>query len=152
MTPEMGHHIAGFIDGEACFQLGRRKNGSYFATFTIALRDDDEPWLREIREACGGIGCFYRQHPASSIGRPQVVWQVTARRDCLALLAILDRYPLRSKKARDYDVWRSGVLAWAQRDYPRLLDLSVLIREGRRYQADPVVQPSSAQMALEVPA
>jgi hypothetical protein len=41
-----------------------------------------------------------------------VIWTVAAKRHSAALVDLLDRYPLLSKKARDYEIWRRAVIAW----------------------------------------
>jgi hypothetical protein len=59
------------------------------------------------------------------------------------LVGLLDRYPLRAKKARDYEVWREGVLLWTTHVadgkaaraglWQEMAALSLRLRETRRY-------------------
>lgn len=60
IDPAFGHWLAGFVDGEGCFYIGRicnRKKGveyvNYRCAFTISLRDDDHAVLHEIRDTLG---------------------------------------------------------------------------------------------------
>lgn len=119
MDPEFGHWLAGFIDGEGCFTIGRYKDvrcGSvgYNCRMALAVREDDRPLLEEIQR-CVGFGYLRRRVPTRRMvpnAKPTVQWGVQTKNGCLTLVELLDVYPLRSKKARDYAVWREAVLAW----------------------------------------
>lgn len=162
LPPELGHHIAGFIDGEGCFHVRRMQPGrpAHACGFSLGLRDDDGSFLREIREACGDLGAIYRvkqnanaahlKHPRNS--NPGLMWTLQSRPDCLALVAILDRFPLRSKKRRDYDAWRLAVMAWCRRDYAAMEHFAAALREGRQYRETEFVapEPDWHQLGLEV--
>lgn len=111
---DFGHWLAGFIDGEGCFYIERTKNGrpgaSYGAGFHIGLRMDDKPILEEIRRSLG-IGRF-RVIANGGNRQPQFRWLVTKKDECVILMGILDRFPLRAKKARDYSIWSQAVRLW----------------------------------------
>lgn len=150
-----GHWLAGFIDGEGHFAIGRyddRRCGStgYNCRFVLAVRDDDRAVLEDIQHRVG-TGCL-RPHSAPRKvpnAKPTVVWGVETKGGCLELVELLDLYPLRSKKARDYAIWREAVLVWhamprhgfgpgrvaIRFDWTRMAELHDQIREGRRYQA-----------------
>lgn len=116
MDAAFGHWLAGFIDGEGCFLIGRqggRSGSGYRPSFQLKIRADDRRILDEIVERTG-IG--YVRHAAaggqglSGRGNPQLQWRVVGQAERFQLVQLLDRYPLRAKKARDYAIWRVAVL------------------------------------------
>jgi hypothetical protein len=146
--PPTGYWLAGLIDGEGCFRIQKNKSRksrgpvTYATSFALKLRDDDEPILREII-AHTGVGRFSRDANRTGNSRPCAIWHVDAQRDCAALVELLDRYPLRTRKARDYAVWREAVVYWLStprgnrwhgpRDYSRMAELQVDLAEAREY-------------------
>jgi hypothetical protein len=40
-------------------------------------------------------------------------WLVQSRSGCARMVVLLDQYPLRAKKHRDYVIWREAVHTWA---------------------------------------
>lgn len=136
-----GHWFAGFTDGEGCFRIKPTNKGTYQCRFSIGLRADDEPILREIRDE---IGAGILVHSGrDSIKQEQWRYEVNSKAGCLALVEAFDRFPLRAKKARDYDVWRRAVMVWASVENGRRADWSEMaaladeLREARRF-APPV--------------
>ncbi len=122
MDDGFGHWMAGFIDGEGCFIIARntdkRRKGAAYVRYAcrmqVRLREDDADVVMEMRDRTGlGTVAFLQAHPSQWDRKPQVVWNVISRADCLALVDLLDRYPLRAKKARDYAIWREAVSLWA---------------------------------------
>ena len=114
MEDDFGHWLAGWIDGEGCFLINRMQT-AYQPRMRLHVRDDDAEILDEIVKRTG-IGYVARQPARPSHGRrnnPQAEWRVMSKADCVALVELLDRYPLRAKKARDYAIWREAVLYWA---------------------------------------
>jgi len=109
-----GYWLAGFSDGEACFTINRLHGSAtgwnYQPRFTIMLRDDDTAILEECRERTG-IGKVSAVS-ATKLGNPQTQWVVYTKPDVLVLTEIFDWFPLRSKKARDYAIWREAVMLW----------------------------------------
>ena len=107
MTDPFGHWLAGFIDGEGCFFAGINNNGSPVLSLTVALRADDGAILYECQERTG-LGKVYERHPPSYIKKgqsPQTKWEVFNKADCEELVRLLRKYPLRAKKARDFNLW-----------------------------------------------
>jgi len=109
--------LAGFVDGEGCFSLSAGSNGKsdllfYKCVFSIALRDDDKRILEQIQETTG-LGKVYF-FAARGTSQPKATWAVSSKSDCLKLVELFDRYPLRAKKSRDYAIWREAVLLWTK--------------------------------------
>lgn len=115
-----GHWLAGFVDGEGSFKIQVRNNGkTHTPVFSLVLRGDDGAIIEKIRRLARA-GVVYRYHyavrPQDRYRRgPRVEWHVVGKRDVLKLVELFDRYPLRSKKQRDYATWRHAVLLWANR-------------------------------------
>lgn len=126
MYPEVpddfGHWLAGFIDGEGCFWIGRHAKSAYRCMFAVSLRADDLPILEEVCERTG-VGWTTKVKRASAGSpagaAPNVQWRVTNRADLLQLITLLDRYPLRAKKAAEYAIWRQAVLTRPLKFIPR---------------------------------
>jgi hypothetical protein len=117
MDDGFGHWLAGFIDGEGCFEVYRNAAGWYCCRFTLNVRADDERILLEIQRRAG-VGIVQAKRLAhrgdGADRKPQVRWVVINKPDCIGLVALLDRYPLRAKKARDYAIWREAVSEWSR--------------------------------------
>jgi hypothetical protein len=110
-----GAWLSGFTDGEGTFILsivGRRgvaNSVRYSAYFGIRLRADDRAVLEKIKGyfGCGFLRAMKTKPPA------QLQWKFSVERTPDLVRAVLphfDRYPLQAKKARDYLIWREGVL------------------------------------------
>lgn len=108
--------MAGFIAGEASFYFGRCTTKNGYRTvqpgMKICLRDDDALILYELQRETGLGTVYANAHSRWSCGRDQMVWQVSSKAHCVTLVTLLDEYPIRAKKARDYAVWREMILAW----------------------------------------
>ncbi len=159
-----GHYLAGLIDGEGCFTIPRasarpdQATHSYQCRFELGLRDDDLAILEEIQQRTGLGRLSPRSGKSSSRrNRPSIRWDIGSRRDCAGLVQILDRYPLRAKKAADYAIWRRAVSAWLRLSTSRYMGperwdeiaaLSTALRAIRAYDGAPVALPTSFQLAL----
>lgn len=137
--PAFGHWLAGFADGEACFALLSNGRGKVRAVFRIALRQDDEAVLRQIRNTLG-VGNV-RLAKAGKLGCDQAEFNVLSKPDCLAMVEFFERYPLRSKKARDFEIWKRAVRLWqnyykGQRyaDWTPMQELADQLRAIRAYE------------------
>ena len=139
-----GNWPAGFLDGEASFLVRRDTNtGRLYPGLNVGLRADDGPLLRRIMERTG-IGTI--QGPwETKLGKPVLRWSVQARGDCLVLRDLLQRYPLRSKKRRDFEVWSRAVDAIYAGDQDLLSTLKVEIEQVRRW------VDSESQMSVVAP-
>jgi hypothetical protein len=135
--------FAGFVDGEGCFMIQKhikRGRSYWYPEFTIKVRDDDFALLRQCQRAFGGklYAVDYTERPYARQGdKPQAQWMVRARSDVLRLVDYFQAFPLRSRKVRDYRIWRSAVLylvsgegttrdAW-------LVQIKDQLQENRRY-------------------
>ena len=109
-----GHWLAGFIDGEGCFYITTNANqpGWCRPKFALGLRCDDRPVIESIRRTLGGLGTIHEYEPKSTSKR-KVHWTISSQTDCEALCVLLDAYPLRSKKQKDYAIWSKAVIAAA---------------------------------------
>lgn len=134
MDAAFGYWLAGFADGEGCFRVQVRGDGSVNCSFSIALRMDDLPILKEIHERVG-YGRIYtgRQMGAS---KPQAAYRVHDQAGALELVEIFDRYPLRAKKRRDFIVWRHAVLAWSRRDFDVVRECAGALLDVRAFGLD----------------
>lgn len=144
--PSFGHWLAGLADGEGCFWVHREKAGAYYAPqFKIKLRADDRAVLRFCRDVLA-IGNLY-DHPATDANgrkaKPTASWVVQSTADVDALRSFFERYPLRAKKARDFEVWCRAIDVarslprgnrWhGPRDWSPLLAVKDELENVRRY-------------------
>jgi hypothetical protein len=107
---------------------------------TLKERDDDASLIDELARSTQ-IG---RVRPCSArrTSNPQVCWSVIAKADCLHLIKILDTYPLRGRKSKDYAIWSAAVRWWCSddatattrnRDWTAAKYLKARLEEGRRF-------------------
>ncbi|MCI0391657.1 MAG: LAGLIDADG family homing endonuclease [Acidobacteria bacterium] len=127
---EFGAWLSGFTDGEGCFSACI--TGDHLSIkFEIKLRADDGSVLEEIQKQLG-VGRLYRCKPRewSKIKeRPAIVYSVKHRMALYrTILAHFDRFPLRSKKSRDYEIWRQIVIIAAS--YPQTRGLRLMKAKG----------------------
>ncbi len=108
--------FSGFADGEGCFRIVKYKSGSYGLAFSIRLRADDADILDRLKTCVGGNLSFLPVTETQKERRPgtnpQCTWCVASRSDVLKLISYFDRYPLQSKKAADYNIWRQAALLY----------------------------------------
>ncbi len=110
-----GNYISGFTDGEGCFDLNlnynKRTNKWYrICRFKISMRDDDSDILQQIMEywGCGSICNIDRQKDGWGNQAYYAVGDYNGLHN--VLVPHFDRYPLRAKKLRDYEIWRKAVV------------------------------------------
>lgn len=121
------------------FDQRKRSNlqpDSFKPVFRIRLRDDDKAILLFLQSnlAIGRIHLRIRE----SSSNPQVDWEVKSIGDCLFLVRLFDRFPLRAKKSRDFQIWREAVLEKAtglgHYSNARLEGLKAQLERTREYQ------------------
>lgn len=136
-----GNWLAGFIDGEGCFWIRPEHKSGWSVRFRIGVRDDDAPILDEIQRRTGLGLLRYRDH---ANGNPQVYWEVFRKEHQELLVELLDRFPLRAKKARDFAIWRQAVIHRSTMrhrgphaaDWGPFPELWAELREIRKYKMD----------------
>jgi len=158
LDPGFCNWFAGLVDGEGSLQLTRDK-GRWRTELTISLRDDDRRVLGMIRKELGRGSCYPHprgknsQHPNS---RPRYMVKFYKPNDIRALVALFERYQLRSKKKHVLDLWvkaRNELDKPVQaRDLRYLRYLHRAIREARKYEPTLIepYKPEGTQMALAV--
>lgn len=115
VDPADGAFLAGFIEGEASFNITRQPRGqNHRCLMSLAVRDDDELLLRGLQHAAG-LGTIVRA-PARGTSRPQVAWNVSAKSDCARLVEILEVSPLRGRKSYEFAIWSAAVRWWIGAD------------------------------------
>lgn len=131
--------LVGLIEGEGCFTVSRNTRGnSYVCKFLVKMRADDEPFLRATRDQFGR-GTIAVRNASVRDGharQPFVQWSVERKADCLALIDVLDAHPLRSKKARDYAIWREAALAWRLQEWDSMRAAFLMMPIVRKYRTD----------------
>lgn len=96
LTRAEGHWFAGLVEAEGHFSLRRNNGGeNWCCAFALALRDDDSDVLADL-QAQTGLG-HLNHKPARGGSRPQVVWRIGSRTECLTLADLLEAYPLRGR-------------------------------------------------------
>ncbi len=150
MDKDFGNWLAGFIDGEGCFILRETYPDYFRCGFSIELRVDDAPILEEVRTRLG-IGTLKYRNRSGKNGNdcPQASWNLQSQLDCVALMELLDKHPLRAKKAHDYAIWRMALKAQCARVEQNVLraykeQLSAI----KQYEGGEVEVPSPAQLRL----
>ena len=124
-----GSWVSGFTDGEGYFCLQATKRRPLAASFKIGLRSDDVTVLKLIWAyfQCGSVRVFPKRTYLPN-GNPAAVFEVWNTRE-LAKFVVphFDQFPLMSKKANDYSVWREAVVIASNG-----IDRTVEYRKGLR--------------------
>jgi len=105
--------FVGLVDGEGCFFMGYRADDHAFPMlqFKLGLRSDDRPLLEEIYSKMKMGGLY--DNPSQRVCQ----WIVLKKADILALVDFFGRFPLRSKKSRDFKIWAKAAKLWTSRDW-----------------------------------
>lgn len=139
VTHEDVYRLLGLIEGEACFAISRNTGNSrrsYVCKFLLKMRADDEAFVRSLAETFG-IGRVFVRQPSVTDGharKPFVQWSVERKEECTDVVDLIDAHGgLRSKKARDYAIWREAVLAWRRQDWAVMGDAFDRLAAVRQY-------------------
>ena len=116
---EFGHWFAGFVAGEGTFGIAKRGKTCYTPGFALVLRADDTAIVEECRDRFGGIGRLYTYKFVKRADNyrhaARIEWKIDKKSDLLAFVEIMDLFPLRARKSRDYAIWSRAVKAWGNR-------------------------------------
>ncbi len=115
---DFGHYLAGLVDGEGCFALGhyhrskrRGENRMPRMFFLIGLRADDRDIILLIASYFGrGRVNEDLRTPDCPRWNPKILYRVSDTFTLTeAIIPHFERYPLRAKKKRDFDIWKVAV-------------------------------------------
>jgi len=116
----------GFIEADGCFTIIHSTHGGrfsqYYPRFKVGQRADNSIALYRIQEILGGIGAIcgpYSANPLKPNDKPTQMLTIAKKEELVQLVALLDKYPLKTKKASDYAIWRKAVLLWSSTDNSR---------------------------------
>jgi hypothetical protein len=127
--------ITGFADGEGSFSLSVRdidmltKKGRVLYVFSIGLHKKDEDILRSIQYTLG-IGKIYPQ------GKKGVQFRVESKKELLILIEHFDKYPLITKKSKDFLCFKKAIFLIKNREHLtkegllKLVSLKALMNKG----------------------
>lgn len=113
INADFANYMAGLIDGEGCFSVHKKQvNGyeTFDCQFSITMRADDAAILYEMQRRLEGAGSIAIRDKETS--NPQVRYCISSKRDCYILREVLLNFPLRAKKARDFEIWCHALDAW----------------------------------------
>ena len=105
--------FAGITDGEGCFFIELQKPDKhhsyvkYRGNYLLRLRADDAGVLNHIKSELG-FGKIYPYVPKHD--NPCFYYKVSTVKDCCKLVELFDEFQLRSKKLKDYLIWREFIL------------------------------------------
>src|SRR5262245_61340507 len=108
-----GHWLAGFTDGEGCFSVHKKPQATFDCQFSITLRGDDMPVLQRCQRQTG-LGTLAMQRPEGQ--NPKARWTVSSKADCVALRDLFRAFPLRAKKAREFEEWSVALDEWIRHE------------------------------------
>jgi DNA modification methylase len=108
-----GHWLAGFTDGEGCFSVHKKPQATLDCQFSITLRADDMPVLERCKRQTG-LGTLAIQRPEGQ--NPKARWTVSSKADCAALRDLFRAFPLRAKKAREFEEWSVALDEWLRHE------------------------------------
>lgn len=105
-NPEFCSWFVGLVDGEGSLQIKRQK-GCYWLEFTISMRGDERPMLESIREELGRGNCYIHRNvsPIEHHSKTRYMFRIHNAVDTRFLVALFDRYPLRSNNYKIYKIW-----------------------------------------------
>ena len=131
--------FSGLVDGEGSFCIDVQNNTrSIKAYLAINMRADEFEGLRKIQDTlhCGNL---VYQHCRKGNRNPAYQYRIEAKSSIgNILIPLFDRYHLRMKKRRDYEIWRKAALLICQDAHlngyrEEVLELKRRLEEGRRY-------------------
>ncbi len=138
----LAYYLSGLIDGEGSFRVGPKERR---CEFSMKLRRDDRAILEAFRRFLGHGRIS--DEPGRDGSRPQARLVIDTKDGCEAMVGFVRRFPLRAKKARDFEPWAEAVGEWLTQprgnrwtgpaDRSRLVTLSERVRQAREYREVP---------------
>lgn len=126
-----GYWLSGMTDGEGSFHYYRAQDGQPHIRFRIRLREDDLPILKAIQKYWGGIGHTYwdkERDQGTHISNPTEgfeVYNTQKKRELLVVVKHFEEFPLLSKKAMSFEVWKQMVYVFHEKG-PQAEELDAL--------------------------
>jgi hypothetical protein len=173
VSDAFGFWFSGFFDGEGSItaftrpSTARPQYSEYRLHVRIMIRDDDADAITRIQDNLK-VGIVTRRKRHGSIN-PTIAWHCERIQDLAEVIVpLLDRYPLYTKKAKEFAVWkpivmqryittlggysnRSGIPDDERRAFHNAIDAIAKIRTYRAALADVTAQiPASQDLAAAV--
>ncbi len=104
-------YVTGLCDGEATFTYSRTGLQSLVLYFALKLGEKDKSTLKEI-QTFFGVGKIYLVkyfNLEKEKEKSGFYYRVTKLSELEKIIEHFDRYPLRTQKAKSYQVWREMV-------------------------------------------
>jgi len=103
--------LVGLTEGEGCFIIGKRQDTSYYyLRFVITLRADDTPILRTIQKTLGFGSVIHRALNYENAKHGDIArFVVSKNSDLVKLVKLFNTCEFRTKKKRDYEIWKTCV-------------------------------------------
>jgi hypothetical protein len=114
-----GYWLSGLADGEGCFRIARSGKRLH-PRFGLLFRADDRALVEMVQQKFNGIGGIHEGKGYSG-HNPMVQWEVFDKLGLQVIVEFFGRFPLRSKKAKDFVLWRDAVEAYAKKPSDQLV-------------------------------
>lgn len=115
ISDAFGYWLSGFFDGEGCITIftrpctGRPQYAEYRLHVRIMVRDDDAGAITRIKDNLH-VGRVYRVAGHGGVN-PVIAWHCERVQDLAeVIIPLFDRYPLYTKKAKEFAIWKPIVL------------------------------------------
>lgn len=106
---DFGFWFSGFFDGEGHFYVGR-VGSRYRLAIEIGLRDDDSHVVKRIAKELN-CGTIVKKDRTKSGRNSVITFSITKISDLWEIIVpFFEKYPLTSKKAREFEIWKR--LVW----------------------------------------
>lgn len=150
ITDNFGYWFSGFFDGEGCL-LGATLKTEHIVRIMISLRRDDLAILNKIKKILDcGIITNTTDNPNNQgyQSSPKSIYVVqTPKELCEIVIPLFDKYPLQTKKGKEYPIWRElameryihsmggkSHLHWSKEKHQWWLEKVKLIRDLKLHQ------------------
>ncbi len=113
-----GWWITGLVDGEGCFHASIRMDTRYptletlHIGFQIGLVQDDVATLEKVR-LYFGTGTISLARDRRPYAQDRMIYRMYRRSEFEKVIEHFEKYPLQSKKQKDYECWKEILRVWA---------------------------------------